>query len=305
MGGRNHEALRRVADSIGGMAAVELLAGLSGSDFTTLMLEVAKRRAARQTPAGLLRRYRADRFSEPGNTGYRSLLRAEGLIASRLPSDVEMVTLAPVVPLGTHSVLDTVSQHNIVTAMRACEVAADPTNALTLEAALRRRRDPGSVARLAGVQRVLRAQRFPAPYQAHFTLFGMVTGGRDTGDRRFEIQALTEHLRFAVDLLAEAGAQEIQVALTPLSPAGELTGGAVADAVGDSVAGAAPATVVTDTRRQSGRGYYEHLCFKVNADGTEMGDGGFTDWTRQLTANGKERLLTSGMGVDRLALMLG
>jgi hypothetical protein len=293
----NREALRRVTDSIGGMAAVDVLAGLSGSDFTTLMLEVARRRAARQTPADLLRRYRADRFSEPGTTGYRSLLRAENLIAGRLPPDVEMVTLAPVVPLGTHSVLDTVSQHNVVTAMRACEVAADPTSALALESALRRRREPGEVARLAGVQRVLRAQRFPAPYQAHFTLFGMVTAGRDTGDRRFETQALTEHLRFAIGLLAEAGAQEIQVALTPLSPAGELTGAAVASGL--------PATVVTDTARQGGRGYYEHLCFKVNADGTEIGDGGFTDWTRQLIANSKERLLTSGLGVDRLARMLG
>ena len=293
----NPEALRRVAGSIGGMAAVDLLAGLSGSDFTTLMLEVARRRAARQTPAGLLRRYRADRFSEPGNTAYRSLLRAESLSVSRLPSDAEMVTLAPVVPLGTHSVLDTVSQHNIVTAMRACEVAADPTNALALEAALRRRRSPGEVARLAGVQRVLRAQRFGAPHQAHFTLFGMVTAGRDTGDRRFETQALTEHLRFAVDLLAEAGAREIQVALTPLSPAGEL--------IGAAAAGGLPAAVGIDTGRQGGRGYYEHLCFKVNADGTEIGDGGFTDWTRQLTANSKERLLTSGLGVDRLARMVG
>jgi hypothetical protein len=292
-----HRALRRVADSIGGMAAVERLAALSGSDFTTLMLEVARLRAARQTPAVVLRRYSEDRLSEPGSTGYKSLLRAESVLASRLPDDVEMVTLAPVVPLGTHSVLDTVSQHKIVTAMRGCEVAADPTSALTLEAALRRRRNPGEIARLAGVQRVLRAQRFPAPYQAHFTLFGMVTAGRDTGGRRFEIKALTEHLRFAVDVLRGAGAGEIQVALTPMSPAGELTGGAVA--------GAVPATVVTDTRREGGRGYYEHLCFKVNADGTEIGDGGFTDWTRQLTANGKERLLTSGLGVDRLAGMLG
>jgi hypothetical protein len=38
-------------------------------------------------------------------------------------------------------------------------------------------------------------------------------------------------------------------------------------------------------------------------DGTaeEIGDGGFTDWTQQLVASSKERLLISGVGVDRLA----
>ncbi len=57
--------------------------------------------------------------------------------------------------------------------------------------------------------------------------------------------------------------------------------------------------------RQRGRGYYRDLCFKVNAHvcGTleEIGDGGFTDWTRKLAASNKERLLISGIGVDRLA----
>jgi hypothetical protein len=295
MADETHPAVRRVADSVGGPDVVDRLADLSGSDFTTLMLEVARRRAARETPASLLRRYRVDRFSEPGSTPYRSLLRAQTLIAERLPRDVELVTLAPVVPLGTHSALGTVHQDKVGTALRNREIAADPTNALTLEAAVRRQRDPGQVTKLAGVSRVLRMQRFPAPYQAHFTLFGMVTGGQDTGDRRFEISALIEHLRFAISVLPDTADPE--VALTPFSPAGELIGDAIADEV--------PARVIIDRERQAGRGYYRDLCFKVNADGAEIGDGGFTDWTRRLTSNGKERLLTSGLGVDRLAGVLG
>ena len=63
--------------------------------------------------------------------------------------------------------------------------------------------------------------------------------------------------------------------------------------------------IVLDHTRQRGRSYYRDLCFKVNAHvcGTleEIGDGGFTDWTRQLAASNKERLLISGIGVDRLA----
>lgn len=35
----------------------------------------------------------------------------------------------------------------------------------------------------------------------------------------------------------------------------------------------------------------------------EVGDGGFVGWTRDLLSNGKERLLISGLGVDRLAAL--
>ncbi len=60
-----------------------------------------------------------------------------------------------------------------------------------------------------------------------------------------------------------------------------------------------------DRARQAGRGYYRDLCFKVNAysagEAREIGDGGFTDWTARLIANQKERLLISGLSLDRLA----
>ena len=64
-------------------------------------------------------------------------------------------------------------------------------------------------------------------------------------------------------------------------------------------------TVRRDPARTSGRGYYRDLCFKIHvgtATGSiEIGDGGFTDWTRRLLAGPKERLLISGLGLDRLA----
>jgi hypothetical protein len=36
----------------------------------------------------------------------------------------------------------------------------------------------------------------------------------------------------------------------------------------------------------------------------EIGDGGFTDWSQQLTTSRKERLLISGLGLDRLASVM-
>ena len=303
--------LDRVLPRIGGMATVERLAALSGGDFTSVMLEVARRRAARETPASVQRRYARDRFSRPGRTPWRSIRRAEDALLAALAGDVELLTLAPVVPLGTHSVLDTVSQHKVLTTIRACEVAADPASALALEAAARRRaQSQAGTVKLAGVQRVTRTQLFASPAAAaHFSLFGLVTAGRDMGSYRFERAALTAHLRFAVAGLAATGLRHIHVALTPLGDAGERIAAAVVDELDHDRGPAAAAVIVLDHTRQRGRGYYRELCFKVNAhvrgELVEIGDGGFTDWTAQLTASRKERLLISGVGLDRLARFAG
>jgi hypothetical protein len=296
-------AAARVLATVGGDSVLDRLAELSGSDFTSLMLEVAKRRAKRETPATIVRRYRTDRFVGPSASSFWQLRRAEDLLTRRLPADYELLTLSPVAPLGTHSVLGTVSQDKVVTAMRACEVAADPTNALALEAAVRRLAEPAGVVRLAAVQRVVRAQQTAPGYLPHFGLFGMATGGRDRGGRKFEREAVVEHVSAIAAGLADAGLAPVQLALTPLSAAGE----AVAAAVEGELAGPL-IEVIADPHRQSGRGYYRDLCFKINvqsaAQWQEVGDGGFTDWTALLTASGKERLLISGLGIDRLVAML-
>jgi len=302
-------AYQRVVRELGGADVVARIAGLSGSDFASLMLEVARRRAARETPASVLRRYRGDRFVQAGAAAWRSSRRAEDLLLGCLPPDVELMTVAPLVPLGAHSALGTVSQNKVVTTIRPCEVAADPTNALALEAAIRRAavtKANGSAApasvRLATIQRVTRGQLYPAGWQAHFSLFATVTAGRDEGGLRFERAALALQLGFGVAALRTAGLTP-QVALTPLSAAGEAI---AAEAAG---LGALDAEIVTDRTRTAGRGYYRDICFKVNAlldEGpAEIGDGGFTDWTARLLANQKERLLISGYGLDRLGALLG
>jgi hypothetical protein len=303
--GASAAALSRVLSGIGGEEVIERLARLSGSDFTTVMLEVARRRAAAQTPATVLRRYRRDRFVQPASTPWLRLRRAEELLGACLPADFEMLTLAPLTPLGTHSALGPVSQDKVVTAMRACEVAADPTNALALEAAGRRIVSRAAPVRLAAFQRVVRAQQIArAGYLAHFSLLGLVTAGRDAGGHCFERDAVAEHVRVVAAGLEAAGFAAIQLALTPLTPAGEAIAGAVSALLaGDPV----PVTVTVDHDREAGRGYYRELCFKINvrtgAEWAEVGDGGFTDWTARLTASNKERLLISGVGIDRVVAL--
>jgi len=297
------ELPERVLAAVGGTDVVARLASLSGSDFTSLMLAVARRRAAQETPAGLLRRYRSDRFVQPAGTSWQLLRAAEDHMAAHLPPGTELVGLPPLVPLATHAVLGPMSQDKVVSTMRATEVAADPTNALALEAAARRKTSgSGDPVRLAAFQRVVRAPRPQPGYLPHFSLLGLVTAGRDDGGHRFELAAVTEHVRALAAGLAAAGLGTAQLACTPLSPAGEALAAAL-----PAVLTGSPLDVTMDRLRQSGRGYYRELCFKLNVragpDWAEIGDGGFTDWAARLTASAKERLLISGVGIDRVVAL--
>jgi hypothetical protein len=279
---------RRVLTGPGGTAA-DVLAGLPGADLTTVQLEVARRRAARLSAADVRRRYGTDRFVAPSPLPFTLLRHVEATLLAAAPG-FEPVTLAPLTPLGTHSVVTGLAQHRVVPTGRGTEVAADPTTGLTLEAAVRR-------SGLSTVQRVARAQQVAEGLFAHFSLFGAVTAGRDTGGLEFERQHAAEHVRLLAAGCRALGATAVELAVTVLDPrfAGLL----------DDV----DVPIRPYPEREGGRGgYYEGLCFKVFASfGGELldvGDGGFTPWTRRLLGNAKERLMTSGLGVDRLATLL-
>lgn len=282
--------------------------GMSGSDLTTLLLEVFRRRADRLSPAEVMRRYHSDRFVAPAPISFTALRRTEDALVSALPDDFDMLVLAPVLPLAAHSAVATVDPRKVIATVRGSEVAADPTNALALEASLRRSlalaADPRSTVpvRLAASQRVTRAQHFNGPGMlAHFQIFGLVTAGRDTGNRSFEHQQLTEHLGFAARALAAAGAQRTRIQLTCLEDASRP----IIERLCGDLAALPGVAVLEDPDRPTGRGYYTGMCFKVYAGVEdrylEVADGGFVDWSQLLTGNRKERLLISGFGVDRLA----
>ncbi|MER5896099.1 hypothetical protein [Streptomyces sp. NPDC001876] len=97
-----------------------------------------------------------------------------------------------------------------------------------------------------------RAQHFSAPRMlAHFQILGLVTAGRDTGNRSFERQQSAEHLRFAVAALAAVGVQHTQVRLTCLEDASRP----VVEGVRDEFAGLPGLTVIEDNDRTTGRSY--------------------------------------------------
>jgi len=301
-----HPSLRRILEGAGRPDLVELLGlQLSAPDLTSLLMAAMAARAERLAAPEVLRRYRTDRFSAPAEVPFRDLRRAEDGVIGATPASWTWVTLSPVAPLGTHSSVAGVHQNRVVTTTRSGDVAADPTNALALEAG--RRRSAGEdVVRLASIQRVLRAQRFDAEAAyAHFTVFGLVTAGRSLEGHRFEREAVIEHLQIHLDGLQRLGADGIEVLLT------DLTGGDGLGVIEDATTrwpAIEDVRIREDSERTEGRNYYEGVCFKVRATfGSrtfEIADGGVTDWTQRMLSDRHESLCISGAGLDRIALML-
>ena len=287
---------------------VERLAGgVAGADLTSFLLAVARAQAARCTPTDVLRAYERDRFTTPSTIDGRVLHAVEAELLAALPDDVEVVALSPVVPLAAHSALSTVPQNNVVSTTRRTEVAADPTSALALEAAARRRQPPPNEQRdelhLAALQRVVRAQPFSGPRSfAHFGLLGIVSAGRNQRGLPFERAALARHVVIAADGARRAGASRVEVRFSDFSADGRDA--PIITAAKDELGARADLAVVVadDPERTHGRGYYPGACFKLLVDDGEVGDGGFVDWTQLLLSDRKERLLVSGISVDRLAL---
>jgi hypothetical protein len=282
---------------------------LSGADLTTLLLEVARRRSGRVSASDVLKQYRRDRFAAVASVEALRMRAVEDRAVEGSSGSFEIVTLAPVVPFGTHSAFAGVSQNNVVTTTRGTEVAADPTNALALEAAVRRRRllddDPRSAkpVHLAALQRVVRAQQLEGALSfAHFSLLGAVTAGRDVGDHAFEIAAVVQHVQMLAATTISIGADEVSVKLTDF----DGRRGAVIEQIIQRLERMGVDSVQWPDR-DGGRGYYVDICFKLYArfgdDEIEVGDGGLVSWTQGLLQNRKERLMISGLGLDRLALV--
>jgi hypothetical protein len=279
---------------------------LSATDLQTVLLSVARERAAAVTPASLVRRWREDRFVRPARTDPRQLAEVESWLWRLLPDDVEGVELSPLVPWGTCSALGPVSQNRVVTTMRLTEVVSDSTNALAVEAAHRRRRQgPSGEVTLAAGQRQVRAQTLGPGQAAHFRLFALVSSARDLGSGRTEARLLVRHLTHWQQVLAAMiPAASPQVRYTVLDSA------VVRERVVDTVlpaTGGLRATVplVEDPARRRGRGYYTSAALQLTADHegavVDLGDGGFTSWTAQLLGDAKERCLVSCVATERLA----
>jgi hypothetical protein len=276
--------LARIERAAGMPGLAAALGSLPPTDLQSLLLHAFREQAARRDPKALLQQYERDASVRAEPSVHALEARAFAAAAG-----FEPVALAPVSPLGLNQLLGRVDQNNVASTIRMTEVLADPTAALALEAAVRRRAQPGETVRLCAACRVLRLQPLPPGrgFTQHFALFALVTAGRAQPAHGFEIEALREHIAVYRALL---GAIEHEVRLTD---APERVLAALAD-------------VVEDPERTRARGYYDGVLLDITAidrEGEPVGlaDGGRTDWTQRLLSNRKERLFTSGIGLGLLA----
>lgn len=193
---------KQIAQKHGQSDLVEMLAnGLTGSQLHTVLLAAIKERIKEQPLSELTK---ASKVTQACNLDGRLLHQVEGL-AYQSAKDYKVVELAPLNPLGTTRQLSGLDQGNILSTIRAFEVASDPTVGLALHSAhLRKSQEQRKDdLRLCSSQRVV---RFPEPtnpaYTSHFKLFSMVDSGRDRGSFAFELTALKSQLAVYLDLLA-------------------------------------------------------------------------------------------------------
>jgi hypothetical protein len=310
--------LERIERETGVADLAALLAErLEPADLHSLLLEVYRRRADRRSPAAVLSDFESNRFVRPARTDPGELLRWEQVAFASLPEEFETIELSPVCPLGTSSVIATVSQNKSLATIRNVEVVSDATNVLALECALRRRtllrQEPKSPTpvHLATSHRLLRTQAYEdSNLQQHFRLFMLCSAGRDVGGGRFQIEALSEHIRSflrAARSFVGPGLY-LRVSVTDLSP--DSSQGGFGSQVLAALEGQFPdVDFRIDPSRQTGRGYYSEVCFHVHAilpsvGSLELADGGAVDWTQKLLSNAKERLVISGISGERLCSLV-
>jgi hypothetical protein len=308
--------IRRIEREAGVPNLSEILAErIKPTDLQSLLLEVYRERAKSRNLKSVFSDYASNSFTRPSKCDPVRLLEWDRIAFSHLPDGFQAIELSPVAPLGSVTRLASISQDWILTTIRNVEVVADPTNALALECALRRQKltksEPtdGTAVHLACSQRVVRTQRFQSPdAQQHFRLFSLCSAGRDTGNLRFEINAMTEHIRFYLSALRDFLGPTIPLRVTVIDlhqkPHDDTI---IKTAIGNLRRKFDDAKIRLDKSKTDGTGYYRHLRFHVYAipprdHGVELVDGGDTDWTQKLLSNAKERLVTSGIGVERLCL---
>jgi len=305
----NSSIINRILTKLGDTQLIERLRQLPPTELQSLLLEINRQAAADITPQQLLKSYESNRFVVPSAVDPIEFYKMElEMLSIAKENSFEPQELSPLAPLGNCSALGLADQNKIVSAVRGTEVVADATNLMALECAVRRKQSKfgNDVVNLCSIHRHVRAQALPdiKGFTPHFKIFTAVTAGRDTGSLGFEKMALLKHLsfykRYFVDRL---GLKQSKIIIKGLKGDDGNTSRSqqLFDFIKPQFSGIDLSfeEVPEDKHR-----YYQHTRFSLNIDfkGKEfnMGDGGFVDWSSKLTSNQKERMFTSGVGVELL-----
>lgn len=280
---------------------------LSLSDLNSLLLEVYRRKTLGLTAPQLLKNYTANRFVHPSNLPVTEFLKTElQLLQSAMEQGFEPLELSPLAPLGSCSVVATVNQDKIISALRGTEIVADATNVLALEAGMRRAsiRNRQQEIKLCTIHRHVRTQPLTKPGMLpHFKIFCMLSAGRDSGNFEFEIRSINEHLKFYLrHLQSSVPGIKLKLKLKALnSESPNRLYLVLYSRLKENFSNLEILEITADQRKEQ---YYRGIQFKLfvqlHGEEYDIADGGFVDWSQQLAGDSKERMLISGLGTEFL-----
>jgi hypothetical protein len=278
------------------------------SESTPVLLELARRQAARRRPADLLAQLERDRFVQPSLLDLRLAHELDGLALSAA-TEYEAVLLSPVAPLGCCSVVAPTSQDRTLSTSRGCEVVSDPTNLMALLSAARLRQKPDQPVRLCTVHQTLRAQPFPPlpGYTRHFRMFAITEAGPGRAEDGFEVDAITRAIG-TFDRLFDAATRALGCRFPERRAIVRTTAAREALAVRlTERLKTAFFTHAEVTREPLDQPYYAGVRVLFGAQNTRgehvaIGDVGVFDWLAKLTANHRQRFVAGGFGLQLVPL---
>ncbi|AKB55455.1 hypothetical protein A9239_10845 [Methanosarcina sp. A14] len=286
----------------------ELITRLSQSEINTLLLALSKEIANKNTPNDILNKYESNRFVKPSELSPIKVKQVEILMLQMAEaSGFSSVLLSPASLLGSCSVIAKVDQTNVISATRGLELTADSTNMLAIYLADKIKNktidNTKNPVHLSAACRVTRGQMFKVDaFVPHFSLFTLVSSGKDTGSYGFEKAAITRHIQYYINYFEEKLGHKIKVTMNLRNGYTDKIG--FIDRVHCYLCETYPDTEITLNKEETNTSYYQGINFKIIVEGIELVDGGFVDWTQKLLGNKKERLLISGTGID-LQLITG
>lgn len=279
---------------------------LSGSELNTILLDVFNRRIGQETPSSLLNKYEGNKLVKPARIDFLRYKEKElDCYKALAGKGFEPIELSPVAQFGTSSVVATVDQKKVLTALRNTEVQADPTNAIALHyASLKKKGElDNRTYNYSNISRVIRTQVFDNPnFTPHFSVLCLISCGRDTGSFNFEKEELLKHLTTSYEICKSYGVEQIWYEIIPCKEY-ESQSPLIAESV-SYVRKKNSDLKISVVEPQHDNNYYYGFRIKqkieVGGNTIEIGDGGLLDWTQQLLTNKKERMMTMGLGFQVL-----
>lgn len=260
-------------------------------------------RAMARSAKDLVAQYGSDPFCAPAPVDLREMLTIDcHLLAAA--ERFEAVELSPVAPMGTCSVVGPTHQNRVLSALRATEVASDPTNVLALECAVRLRAQPGVDLHLATSQRVVRAQPVPRQpgYARHFRLFALGSAGIERKDHAFTIETVALHVRTILAGLTRLEQQGYALGRRRV----EILASPQRQGLGNHLAELLEADHrLLDHPYYSGGLRYRIWVAGPGGEELPLADGGTFDWLSQLSSNRRAVFIGSGLGSQLIARRLG